>query len=134
VEIIVVQRRDVPDPHRRDVERDREDGRGEDAGAPLDAEHPPRDRAQDRARQPEDDQDRGDVQQQQVLDHVHEEQLLTERVDGAEQRHGGHGDPGEEQRELQRVLADRAPADRVPAGRGEQEHDRAGGERPRGVG
>jgi hypothetical protein len=77
----VVQRGDVPDRHRGDVQHDREDRVGERAGAALDADEAARQRAQQHLREPQQHEDRGEVEQQQVLDHVHEKQLLAEAVD-----------------------------------------------------
>ena len=78
----VVERRHVPEPHAGDVEHERRDRVRERAGGLLDALDPPRDRAQDHLRQSEGEQDRRDVDDQQVLDHVHDEELLAEAVDG----------------------------------------------------
>ena len=41
-------------------------------------------------REAEDEQDRREVEQQQVLDHVHGEELLAEAVDGRDQRDDEH--------------------------------------------
>ncbi len=48
--------------------------------------HRARDGPQDHLREAEDREDRHDVEQQHVLDHVHEEQLIGERVHGRDER------------------------------------------------
>ena len=82
----VVERGDVPDPHHRDVEDDREGGVGERAEACARGADAARHRAQEHAREAEQEEDRREVEQQQVLDHVHDEDLLAEAVDGGDER------------------------------------------------
>ncbi len=48
--------------------------------------------------QPEDHQDRRDVEQQDVLEHVHHHQLLAERVDRRHERDEDRGETAQEQR------------------------------------
>jgi hypothetical protein len=71
----------VPQQHPAGVEHGREDRVGEDAGAPLEPVDASRDRTQQHLREADDQQDRRDVEQQHVLDHVHREDLLAELVD-----------------------------------------------------
>ena len=52
----------------------------------LEVAHGARDRPQDHLREAEDREDRHDVEQQHVLDHVHEEQLVGEPVDRRDER------------------------------------------------
>jgi hypothetical protein len=90
----LVQRRDVPDVEdpRPEDERDHRVGQGADPAQPADREH----RLQDRAGQPQDEQQRGDVDDQQVLDHVAGDQLLGELLEGRGDRDEQHDDPGRE--------------------------------------
>ena len=103
----VVDRGDVPRRHRGDVEAGGEDGVAERPGGALELHQPARRRAQDHAGEGEDPEDRRDVEQQQVLEHVHRQDLLAEPVDRGDQR---RGDRHERARE-----AGRAPARGVVA-------------------
>ena len=147
----VVERRDVPEPHDADVER---------------RPRRPGGRAARRARSrrcrrrvtgrrstfvsPSMQQDRRDVEQQHVLDHVHREELLGERVDRARQRdEDARATPARKRRSRQRrrrrgavVRAAGAPPRRRrrqrqhesdAPGRASSEAIGAGAERPRGV-
>ena len=82
----IVGRGDVPGPDHGDVEQDREGGVGEQAGAALEVVNRAGHRSQDHLRQPEDREDRHDVEQQDVLGHVHEEEIVGERIDRRDQR------------------------------------------------
>ena len=82
----VVERRDVPGRHRRHVEQRGEDRVRERAGRALQRLHAPGGRPQDHAREPEDAEDRRDVEQQQVLRHVHRQHLLADAVDRRDER------------------------------------------------
>jgi hypothetical protein len=86
VERRVVHEGDVPQPHRADVEDDGEDGMGDRAEGAFGVEDRPRDRSQQDLREAGDQEDRREVQQQHVLDHVHGEDLVGERVDGRQER------------------------------------------------
>ena len=88
----LVEHRQVPDVEVERPGHDRHDGMGEHAQAPGDriAQH----RGQQRAGQAQHDQQRGDVADQQVLDHVGDEQLVGERVDRRAQGEGEHDQPG----------------------------------------
>ena len=86
----------------------------------------------------EDQQDRRDVEQQHVLDHVHREQmLLAEAVDRRAQRRHEHEDaagerePGADARRVRLVAAcARAPADEIEPDERDQRDDDARVERP----
>jgi hypothetical protein len=93
----VVEHRDVPAPHRQHIRDDAEDRVRERAGGLLDPVDPPRGGAQDPLRQPEDQQDRRQIGDQQVLDHVPRGHLLAQVVDRRDQRDEEHQhatDPG----------------------------------------
>ena len=134
----VVERRDVPEPHHADVGDDAEPRGGERPGRALDAVDAARGRAQDLRGQAEREQDRRDVGDQQVLDHVHRGELLAEPVDRRDQRDEQRQDaaaPGREPPAARRSRAALAPR-RAPARdvhaevAGErEEHDRREGPR-----
>ena len=81
-------------------------------------------------REAEDAEDRRDVEQQDVLDHVHEEQVLAERVDGGEERDHREGDAGEEQHEASDGRVARAPPAHVDERQAGQHDERAEAEGP----
>ncbi len=83
----LVQRRHVPQVHQPEPQRDPGPGAGQRAQRALDPHQPARDRAQDHARERQQQQHRRDVAQQHVLEHVRGEQVvLAERVERAGQR------------------------------------------------
>jgi hypothetical protein len=134
----VVEGRDVPDGHPGDVGRDGEGGGGERARRLLQALHAPGDGAQDHPCEAEDEQDRHEVEQDEVLDHVHHEELLAEPVD---RRHQGGEHEDEAAHEADQppsrcgvrpsLAADRAPPADVEEPEDRREGDHAGRERPR---
>ncbi len=69
-----------------DVEDQRRGRGGQRPELALDDLDAPGDRAQQHLGQPEDAEDRRDVEQQEVLDHVHDQQVVGQRVDGGDQR------------------------------------------------
>ena len=134
----VVERRDVPDPDRGRVEHDREHGMGEEADRALDAVDAARGRAQEDAGQAEDAEDRGEVEQHDVLRHVHEEELVAQAVHGRDQRHEDQGQAGQERDQApgpgaaRPVRAPHAqPAGDVDGAGHRDGQDRAGVEGPR---
>ncbi len=134
----VVERRDVPDPDRGRVEHDREHGVGEEADRALDAVDAARGRAQEDAGQAEDAEDRGEVEQHDVLRHVHEEELVAQAVHGRDQRHEDQGQAGQERDQAPGPGAARPvraphpqPAGDVDGAGDRHGQDRAGVEGPR---
>jgi hypothetical protein len=104
------------------------------------ATNPARRGAQEHFRETEDDQDRRDVEQQHVLEHVHQHQLLAEPVDGRDERYEDCDQPAaehEQAAEARRMgLARRAATTPPPhvdqrENRDPQQHARI--ERPRVV-
>ena len=95
----VVHRGDVPAPHHPGVQDDREGGVGQVARTALNQRDPPGDRSQQHLIGAQDAEDRGDVQHEHVLDHVHHQQLLPEHVDGGDQRDQDGQDAAGEQRQ-----------------------------------
>ena len=78
----VVERRDVPEPHRADVQDHREQPGWRAARRAARSTWTRRVTGRRSTLvKPEDHEDRRDVEQQQVLDHVHREQLVAEAVD-----------------------------------------------------
>ena len=73
-------------PDHADVQDDREGRARERPGAALERLHGARDRAAGAPCQAEDREDRHEVEQQHVLEHVHEEQLVGERVERRDER------------------------------------------------
>ena len=134
---------DVPGPDHGDVQEHREGRMRERPGASLEVVHDARDRSQDHLREAEDREDRDGVEQQHVLDHVHEEQLVGERVDRRDQRDQRQRDRREEAAQaphgrLARAsrrapAAHREPALDVDPGDDRDGEQDAGAERPRQV-
>ena len=111
-ERVVVQRRDVPELHHEHVEDDREGGVAEEARPALDRGHPTHHRPQDPLRQARIRRIGVEVEQQQVLDHVHHSRSRRERVDRRDQRGEDAQHRPREQREAAaagRVRLARAP-------------------------
>ena len=80
----VVERGDVPEVHRPEPDEDGRERARERAERALDSHQPARHRAQDHARERQQQQERRDVAEQDVLEHVGgEEVLLAEAVDRA---------------------------------------------------
>ena len=73
---------DVPGPDHGHVQHHREGGVRQGPGAALEVRDGARHRSQDHLREAQDREDRDEVQQQHVLDHVHEEEIVGERVHG----------------------------------------------------
>ena len=94
----VVHRGDVPQPHEPGVGDHGERRVGEDSGPSLDPLQPSGGGAQQHLCQAENQQDRSDVEQQDVLDHVHHHQLLAEDVDRRNERRDDREQAAGEQR------------------------------------
>ena len=130
----VVEGGDVPEPDHGDERRRGKHGTREEAGAALDRVDRAGDRAQNDLRQADYREDRGHVEQQDVLDHVGGEQLVGEAVnrrDHREQRRK-HAERVQRKPPDRRVVSGpgrRGAADRQPAADVDGEGDRAGGER-----
>ncbi len=77
----VVHPGDVPYGHDRDVEERGECRVSEEPGTLLDPRDTPRHRTQQPLGEAQDQQDRHDVEQQHVLDHVHEHDVVGDRID-----------------------------------------------------
>ena len=77
---LVVGRGHVPAPDRPDVQDHCEGRMRQHAGAALELAHRACQRTQQHLREPEDRQDRHQVEQQHVLEHVHRQELVGERV------------------------------------------------------
>jgi hypothetical protein len=95
-------------------------------------------RPQDRARQPGEERERREISKQHVLQHVKAEELLTERVHGADECYDEQRDAGGEHDDAPRGNVRATPAQRPHAAGVEQrqEHhgdDLDGVERPAGV-
>ena len=110
---LVVERRHVPQPEDPGVEDHGEHGVGDETGAALDRLDAPGRRAQQRLGQPEDEQDRREVEQQHVLDHVHHHQLIAERVQGRDERDQDGQDPAREQERAPQLGGWRSPRRRA---------------------
>jgi len=82
----VVHERHVPEPDEARVCGHRRRRVGEDPGPPLDHLNALRDRAQEHLVEAENQQDRDDVEQQDVLNHVHQQELVPELVDRRDER------------------------------------------------
>ncbi len=108
----VVDRRDVPEVEVDRPQREGDERVGEDLEPVEGADR--EERLQQRAGQPEDDQQRGDVADQQVLDHVGEHQLVGDVADRAEERDRDRQQAGAE--------AELAPERHAPARPGESQH------------
>ncbi len=82
----VVGRRDVPQPDSTDVQHHRRGRVSDESSTALELGDLTGHGTQDHLREAEDGEDRGQVKQQHVLDHVGEEQLIGEAVDRGYQR------------------------------------------------
>lgn len=137
----VVERREMPDPDGGDVEDDGERRPAEPAGRLLESDQAAGCRAEDQLRLAADQEDRGDVEEQDVLDHVDEEEVVGDAVDRRDQGPEDREQAGEERGQAPAsgspspVLGtDPPPAGDVqPEGGGDRDqHDRL--RRPRDVG
>ena len=99
----VVERRHVPEVHDRQPDGDARGRVGERAERPLHPHQPARGGPHDRAGEAQEDQERRDVAQQHVLDHVRrEEVVLAEAVDRGDERGEQREHPGGEGDRLER--------------------------------
>jgi len=92
----VVEPGEVPDPDDADVEHDCERRSSEPAGRLLEADQTPGRRPEDQLRLAADQEDRGDVEEEDVLDHVDEEEVVGDAVDRGDQGREDHEQAGEE--------------------------------------
>jgi len=134
----VVEGREMPDPDGPDIERDGERRPAEPAGGLLQADQAAGRRPEDQLRLAADQEDWGDVQEEDVLDHVGEEEVVGDAVNRRDQGPDDRQEAGEERREAPASGARGAmlgadappPGDVEPEGRGDpDQRDRLG--RPR---
>ena len=83
----VVERRDVPEVEEGEPQHDERDRARERAQPPLDRLQAARGRAHDHARERQQQEQRRDVAEQDVLGHVHREEVLL--AEGVDRRHEG---------------------------------------------